>query len=98
MFHCPTGLELSWEGDDFAGGFLIESSTEGGPYDIVGFVPSGTTSFVVKNLVPGREVNFRVSAAGTAVDTAASNLVSATPELGSQGAVVNRATKPLTLQ
>ena len=86
----PTEVQLNWEGDERSGGFLIEKSVDGGDFDIVGFVPSGTTTFIVKNLIPDEAVSFRASAVGTNVDATPSNEESVTPSLGAEGAVVVR--------
>jgi uncharacterized protein (DUF1800 family) len=84
----PTEVALSWTGDDHEGGFLIQQSKAGGPFDIIGYVNANTTDFLVENLIPGDEVTFRANAVGPSVDTSPSNAESVTPELGDEGAVL----------
>ncbi len=87
-----TEVFLEWESNQTSGGFLIERSVEGGEFEVVGFVPAGTNSFQARNLIPGEEVTFRAVAvsATSSVDSTPSESVSATPLIGSDGAVILR--------
>lgn len=86
----PTEVSLSWESEGMPAGFLIEQSTDGGAYEIVGFTLGNTKNYLVKNLLPGQLVRFRASAVGAVADGTPSNEASALPDLGTEGAVLLR--------
>jgi len=84
-----TGAILTFDESAGAGGYLVEALTPQGVYEIIGFVPAGSTSYNVSGLIPERESNFRVRAVGgDSSVTDASEAVSVTTEFGDQGAVI----------